>query len=125
MSFYLGGFGLGADLSKDTNPFEFVNEGGANLTLENVVENVAEHPAVIIEALEGDFLSNIVCGVRHCGRELVTQHSTTHNTEKGVTDREKERKRRERECVCCVCVLCVCFLLVNWLIIFVGVQRKG
>jgi len=53
------------DLSKDSNPFELFNQVGANLALKNVVEEIPEQPAVIVEALEGDFLSNIVSDVSH------------------------------------------------------------
>ena len=53
------------DLSKDSSPFDLVKQVGASFTLENVIEEITKQPAVIIEALEGDFLSNIISDVSH------------------------------------------------------------
>lgn len=102
-------------LSKDTNSFEFVNKGGTNFTMKNVVEKITKQPTIIIKALERDFFSNIICSVCHCVNKKRTlskkqqcNEATTHKetNDDGVVEQQKKNdcqtKKRHVATIFCV-----------------------
>lgn len=53
------------DLGEDPLPLDVLHEAGADLPVEDVVEEVVEEAAIVLEGLETDLLRNVVGGVRH------------------------------------------------------------
>lgn len=53
------------NLSEDSSSFKFFHKLAPNFALQDISEKVAKQFTVIVEALEGDFLGDIVSGIRH------------------------------------------------------------
>ena len=76
-------------LSKNSDLFEFLHERTSNFSLQDVVEHITEQSTVIVEALERDFLSYIVCVVSHCRS---THQARERRKRKTGGERERERE---------------------------------
>lgn len=70
-----------ANLSEDPSPLDFLHEIGADFPLQDVVEETAEQLAIVFEALERNFLRDIVRRIRH-------------RVEKGAIPEKAERRRK-------------------------------
>lgn len=63
---------MSENLSEDSVPLYFVHELASDLSLQHFLEKTTQHSTIVVEALERDFLCDIVRGVRHCWKKVAS-----------------------------------------------------